>query len=167
MKVSTLIKKLTDHLVDYGDDDIYVKVKPELESYFQPFTVEHATDKDGEQLALLSVPPSVLLENDPPASEKSEGTEETTNSFQQLVKNFRDSQQELCKDLPAAIRGFAVSIADIPSESSPERSDSEESALIEKVKEAVKKDLLNAIVRQDSRLEKIAKSAVDEALTEF
>jgi len=66
-----------------------------------------------------------------------------------------------------AIENQSASTANGSSITSPERTESEERALIEKVKEAVKKDLLNAIVRLDSRLEEIAKSAVNEAMTEF
>lgn len=61
MTVSELLKQLTDHLAEHGDDDILVAVKPELEAPAQAFAVEHAIEEDGEQLALLSVPPSALL----------------------------------------------------------------------------------------------------------
>ena len=129
MRVSELLKQLTDHLAEHGDDDILVAAKPELESPAQAFAVEHAIEKDGEQLALLSVPPSALLlpsedkksANTCPDEEK-EPKENRPNSLQQAIQSLRSENETLLSVLPEAIQRISEKLK----ETDPEKEATEE-----------------------------------------
>ena len=140
MTVSELLKQLTDHLAEHGDDDILVAAKPELESPAQTFAVEHAIEKDGEQLALLSVPPSALLlpsedknsANTCPDEEK-EPKENHPNSLRQAIQSLRSENETLLSVLPEAIQRISEKLKEIDLEK--EATEKAESALEKFLKE--------------------------------
>jgi len=147
MKVSELQKQLTDYLVNYGDDQILVTAKPELESWFQPFEIGPSSPMEGfPRVAIMDVPPSVLGQykqlaekNCADASPEKEGEKKEENhpsSLQEAIKTIREENEALLSELPAAIRRIAALLKD---EESPdpeqEATEKAESALEKFLKE--------------------------------
>ena len=123
MRVSELQKQLTDYLVNYGDDQILVTEKPELESWFQPFEIGPSSPMEGfPRVAIMDVPPSVLGQykqpaekncaNSSPEKEGEKKEENHPNSLQQAIETIKEENETLLTLLPEAIQRISEKLKD-------------------------------------------------------